>query len=278
MKDEEIVKGVTDREVDELYGCTTFELAFDKLFKELAGKHAKAVLEDYIKTHPPYPALVVKDPPTIIYRRDESSDFFKKETKNGITSWFKNDKPISYEEYEKEVDEFMKNHSAKNDKVTTTYAGNFGYTSPQTYADIPSIGVSTTPEFGGKDHISEGVRKSMEETTKPKEPQVDDKFGRVYSDLEGDMEKRSSAKNEARETCCKEPKNQPKFNIDDEVFYINQHGEIQKDTIIRVTTDDYGDNTVYFRYSTPMIFDENLPEERLYKSEFDLIKDLKHAI
>lgn len=202
MKDEEIVKGVTDREVDELYGCTTFELAFDKLFKELAGKHAKAVLEDYIKTHPPYPALVVKDPPTIIYRRDESSDFFKKETKNGITSWFKNDKPISYEEYEKEVDEFMKNHSAKNDKVTTTYAGNFGYTSPQTYADIPSIGVSTTPEFGGKDHISEGVRKSMEETTKPKEPQVDDKFGRVYSDLEGDIEKSSSAKKESvsRET------------------------------------------------------------------------------
>lgn len=127
---EEIVKGVVYSDLDRLNNLSTKNgwvlNVFKECFKELAGNHAKAVLEDYIKTH-----------------------------------------------------------SAKSDTVSTTYpletkfkvgCGDDFYT-----FDCPPFGkikVQRWPEFGGK------------------EPNKKDDYGRVYSDLEGQGDKGSPAKNE----------------------------------------------------------------------------------
>lgn len=161
--DREIVKGVSEldflNKLDNNQGMKKVISGF----KELAEKHSKAVLEDYIKTH-----------------------------------------------------------SDESEKVDTTYTGKYEYTVP----DSVYGGAGIRVKIGGK------------------EPNKKDDYGRVYSDLEGEIEKRSSAKTEVSRGTYKN-----KYGIGQKVFVINQN-EISEcviqdisdgeDGIEYVAYDDYG--------------------------------------
>lgn len=82
-----------------------------------------------------------------------------------------------------------------------------------------------------------------------------------------------------------------KYHINGLVFYINKDGQIGNSRVIKVITTEWSVNPNYgksgmfdvesagnyFEYILDDPFEGKFPEKRLYKSEFDLIKDLKSA-
>lgn len=176
---EEIVRGVSRVELMARYEAGD---DIDFLFKELAEKHSKAVLEDYIKTH-----------------------------------------------------------SDESEKVDTTYAGKYEYTVP----DSVYGGAGIRVKIGGK------------------EPNKKDDYGRVYSDLEGEIEKRSSAKTDVSRGTHKN-----KYGIGQKAFVINQN-DISKCVIQEISEEE--DGLIMYTAWDDFGCDFKLTEEEVFTTVDELL-------